>query len=122
MSLRTVNQWNHYIPSGIIYDTCEIINSNKNEKIELYKILWVLYKYIYHYNIQLQHAISKYKSLIKLLKYNSMIQEINYINYITSLNLINDTELCKLKIIELKTILGEIKLIYNYYLRLFNYT
>lgn len=122
MTLRTVNQWKHYIQSGIIYDTCEIINSNKNEKIELYKILWVLYKYIYHYNIQLQHAILKYESLIKLLKYNNMTQEMISINYITSLNLINDTELCKVKIIELKTILEEKKLLYNYYLRLFNYT
>ena len=121
MTSRTVNQWKHYIQGGIIYDTREMINSNKNEKIELYKILWVLYKYIYHYNIQLQHAISKYKSLIKLLKYN-MTQEMISINYIASLNLLNDTELCKVKIIELKTILGEIKLIYNYYLRLFNYT
>jgi hypothetical protein len=117
-----VNQWNHYIQGGIIYDTREIINSNKNEKIELYKILWVLYKYIYHYNIQLQQTISKYKSLIKLLKYNNMTQELISINYIASLNLINDTNLCKLKINELKNILEEIKLIYNYYLRLFNYT
>lgn len=122
MTLRTVNQWNHYIQGGIIYDTREMINSNKNEKIELYKILWVLYKYIYHYNIQLQHAISKYESLIKLLKYNNMTHEMISINYIDSLNLINDTNLCKLKINELKTILEEKKLIYNYYLRLFNYT
>ena len=122
MTSRTVNQWNHYIQGGIIYDTREMINSNKNEKIELYKILWVLYKYIYHYNIQLQHAISKYKSLIKLLKYNNITQEMISINYIASLNLINDTELCKVKIIELKTILEEKKLLYNYYLRLFNYT
>lgn len=122
MTSRKVNVWNYYIPSGIIYDTHEITNSDKNEKIELYKILWVLYKYIYHYNIQLQQTILKYKSLIKLLKYNSMIQEINFINSISSLNLINDTDLCKLKIDELKNILEEIKLIYNYYLRLFNYT
>ena len=122
MTLRKVNKWNNYISIGIIYDTLKIINSDKNEKIELYKILWVLYKYIYHYNIQLQHAISKYELLIKLLKYNNMTQEMISINYIASLNLINDTELCKVKIIELKTILEEKKLLYNYYLRLFNYT
>ena len=78
--------------------------------------------YIYHYNIQLQQTISKYESLIKLLKYNNMTHEMVSINYITSLNLINDTNLCKLKINELKNILEEIKLLYNYYLRLFNYT
>ena len=122
MTPRKVNIWNHYIHGGIIYDTREIINSNKNEKIELYKILWVLYKYIYHYNIQLQQTISKYESLIKLLKYNNMTQELISINYVASLNLINDTNLCKLKINELKNILEEIKLLYNYYLRLFNYT
>jgi hypothetical protein len=122
MTLRKVNVWNHYISSGFIHDIHGITTSDKNEKLVIYKILWVLYKYIYYYNIQLQQTISKYESLIKLLKYNNMIQEINYINYIASLNLINDTNLCKLKIIELKTILGEIKLIYNYYLRLFNYT
>ena len=122
MTLRTVIQWNHYIPIGIIYDTHEITTSDKNEKIELYKILWILYKYIYHYNMQLQQTISKYESLIKLLKYNNMTHEMVSINYITSLNLINDTNLCKLKINELKNILEEIKLLYNYYLRLFNYT
>jgi hypothetical protein len=121
MTSRKVNEWKHYIPIGIIYDTHEMINSNKNDKIELYKILWFLYNYIYYYNIQLQQTISKYESLIKLLKYN-MTQEMISINYIASLNLLNDTELCKVKIIELKTILREIKLLYNYYLRLFNYT
>jgi len=122
MTSQKVNVWNNYISNGIIHDTFVITASYKNEKIELYKILWVLYKYIYYYNIQLEQTISKYESLIKLLKYNNMTQEMIFINYVASLNLINDTNLCKLKIIELKNILEEIKLLYNYYLRLFNYT
>jgi hypothetical protein len=119
MTLRKVNEWEHYIQSGFICDIYDIIKSEKNEKIELYKILWFLYNYIYYYNIQLQQTISKYKLLIKLLKYNNITQQMNSIS---SLNLINDINLYKLKIDELKTIIEEKKLLYNYYLRLFNYT
>jgi hypothetical protein len=119
---RCANTWDNYIFNGMVHDTFTIISSNKDEKLVIYKILWLLYKYIAYYNIQLEQSITKYESLIKLLKYNNLIQQINYINSNLSLNLINDTNICKLKIEELKNKLAEIKLIYNYYLRLFNYT
>lgn len=116
---QKVNMWNAYISTGIVHDTFTIIKSDKNEKLVIYKILWTLYKYITYYNIQLEHSITKYESLIKLLKYNNMIHEIN-LNL--SLNMINDTKICKIQTEEIRNKLTEIKLIYNYYLRLFNYT
>lgn len=119
MTMCGVNTWNAYISTGIVHDTFTIIKSDKNEKLVIYKILWTLYKYITYYNIQLEHGIQKYESLIKLLKYNNMIQEINSN---VSLSTINDTRICKMQIEEIRNKLTEIKLIYNYYLRLFNYT
>ena len=119
MTMRSVNRWNDYIFTGIAHDAFTIINSDKNEKLVIYKILWTLYKYITYYNIQLEQSIKKYESLIKLLKYNNMIHEINSN---LSLNTINDTKICKVQIEEIRNKLTEIKLIYNYYLRLFNYT
>jgi hypothetical protein len=119
MTMRSVNRWNDYIFTGIAHDAFTIINSDKNEQIAIYKILWTLYKYITYYNIQLEQSITKYKSLIKLLKYNNMIHEINTN---LSLNMINDTKICKMQVKEIRNKLTEIKLIYNYYLRLFNYT
>jgi hypothetical protein len=119
MSESQVNTWNCYITTGIVHDVFTIINSDKNEKLAIYKILWTLYKYITYYNIQLEQSVTKYESLIKLLKYNNIIHEINS-NLL--LNTINDTRICKVQIEEIRNKLTEIKLIYNYYLRLFNYT